>query len=84
MDAVCRLRGLQEELAVARPGDPMRVFGQEIMAASSSSGSVGADKGPLQAAPRYGQVTIPRQARGFGKLLKYNCQRKHKPHLNNV
>ena len=46
VDEVCRLRGLQEELAVARPGDPMRVFVQEIEAASSSIGSVGSYKGP--------------------------------------
>ena len=35
VDEVCRNRGFQEELAVARPEDPRRVFGEAVEACSS-------------------------------------------------
>jgi hypothetical protein len=38
---VCRLRGLQEELAVQRPEDPRRVFGEAVEAASGLNNTVG-------------------------------------------
>jgi len=41
IDEVCALRGLQEELATARPDDPRRIFG-EAVEASGSHGPVGA------------------------------------------
>ena len=40
IDEVCALRGLQEELATARPDDPRRIFG-EAVEASGSHGPVG-------------------------------------------
>ena len=36
VDEVCRNRGFQEALAVARPVDPRRVFGEAVEAASGS------------------------------------------------
>ena len=36
MDEVCRIRGFQEHLAVERPEDPLRVFGEAVEAATSS------------------------------------------------
>ena len=32
IDEVCALRGLQEELATARPDDPRRIFGEAVEA----------------------------------------------------
>ena len=37
-DEVCRIRGLQEELAVRSPEDPRRVFGEAVEADASASG----------------------------------------------
>ena len=39
---ICRNRGLQEELAVRRPNDPRRIFGETVELASASSGAAGA------------------------------------------
>ena len=41
VDEVCRMRSLQEELAVQRPEDPCRFFGLEVEAASGSTGGAG-------------------------------------------
>ena len=41
IDEVCRIRGLQEQLAAHRPGDPRRVFGLEVEAAPVPDGTVG-------------------------------------------
>ena len=38
IDEVCTLRGLQEELAVERPEDPRRVFGQAVEATGAAHG----------------------------------------------
>ena len=38
IDEVCTLRGLQEELAVERPEDPRRVFGQAVEATGAANG----------------------------------------------
>ena len=37
VDEVCRLRGFQEELAVARPEDPRRLFGEVVEATAGGS-----------------------------------------------
>ena len=37
VEEVCRIRGFQEELAVARPEDPRRVFGELVEATTSGS-----------------------------------------------
>ena len=42
IDEVCAIRGFQEQLAVQRPEDPRRVFGEAVEAATSgSSGTIG-------------------------------------------
>ena len=40
VNEVCRIRGLQEELAVQRPEDPRRIFGEAVEAASTDGGAV--------------------------------------------
>ena len=41
VDEVIAIRGLQEQMAVQRPEDPRRLFGQEVEAASGSNGIAG-------------------------------------------
>ena len=44
VDEVYQLRGLQEELAVRAPDDPMRVFGEEVAQREAASGGMAGEQ----------------------------------------